>query len=190
MNLRTMTLRPCPHECEIRTALDSGHWPHACAPEVRAHAALCTACGNLILLSQAFRAERAAAGDSAQLPPPSLLWWRAQLRRRNAAEQRLGKPLLGAHLFALSLTALAAFAILVGRARAGLAWLAGLRHAGAFQMANAASRLDTSPDTSPGTLAWLQPGHSAPYLLVALALLALAAGAVLFFGPDRQQDGE
>ena len=51
-----MSLRPCPRASEIRAHLQAGHWPHACPAELRGHAASCRPCGDLVLLTQAFRA--------------------------------------------------------------------------------------------------------------------------------------
>ena len=51
-----MTLRSCSHEAEIKRLLALGQWPHVASQELRAHAADCRSCADLILVSQAFRA--------------------------------------------------------------------------------------------------------------------------------------
>ncbi len=97
-----MTFRTCSFENELTQALKDGHWPEGCGPELRAHV---ETCGEL---------QRSRAGD-ADVPDvrgvnrnaqrfrgsPSLLWWRAQLRRRNAATERVSRPVTIAQIFAL-----------------------------------------------------------------------------------------
>ena len=56
-----MTLRPCPRQSEVNDLLASGHWPHACPADLRAHLADCPACADLVLVTQAFQHSRAAA---------------------------------------------------------------------------------------------------------------------------------
>ncbi len=121
-----MTLGACPREHELKNILNRGQWPHACPPEMQAHLAACKPCGDLVLVVQAFRSERAHASASARLESPGVLWWRAQLRRRNAAIQRLQRPLLGAQIFSVALTLVAATVFLVWQSTHGLDWFAWL----------------------------------------------------------------
>ena len=102
-----MNWKSCSQLNEVRDALAQGHWPDACAPELRAHVAACNRCAQEILLTQHLHRDRIAAVSAAQPGAASLLWWRAQARRRNAALQRAGRPLAAAQFFAL-LTVVAA----------------------------------------------------------------------------------
>jgi hypothetical protein len=48
-----------------------------------------------------------------------VLWWRAQLRRRNAALARIGKPIVGAQIFSVAVTVVAAIFYLAWQAKRG-----------------------------------------------------------------------
>jgi hypothetical protein len=95
-----MTIRPCPCEKEIAGLLACGQWPQAAPADLRIHAATCRSCAELALVTSTFRAARATAAAAAPLVSPGILWWRAQLRRRNAAIERVTRPILGAQIFA------------------------------------------------------------------------------------------
>ncbi len=118
-----MTIRTCSRQTEVKQLLAQGHWPHACPAELHAHLAGCRSCAGLLLVAQAFQQSRAAAAAEVRLPPSSAIWWRAQLRRRNAAVERVGKPILGAYVFAMALTLAVAAVVAVSQARQGLRWL-------------------------------------------------------------------
>ena len=113
----------CSREPEIRSLLDRGHWPAAASSELTAHAESCTRCSQLILLTQAFRADRARVIPVPRLESSGVLWWRAQLRRRNANLQRLQRPLIGAQIFSVALGLVAAIVFLAWQSKAALAWL-------------------------------------------------------------------
>jgi hypothetical protein len=97
-------LRPCPHEKYLAALVERGQWPDAAPAELRAHAESCRACSDAALLMQAFRSARSESISAAQPGSAGVLWWRAQLRRRKAAMQRIEKPILGAQIFALAVT--------------------------------------------------------------------------------------
>jgi hypothetical protein len=113
----------CYRESEIRSLLERGHWPAAASAELTAHAAACQRCTMLIQLTQAFRADRARAVAAPRLEAPGVLWWRAQLRRRNTDLQRLQRPLIGAQIFSVVLGLIAAIVFLASQSKAALAWL-------------------------------------------------------------------
>ena len=175
-----MTLRSCPHEPEIRQLLERGHWPQACTPELRIHVDSCRACSDLVLVTQAFRSARAISASAAILPSPGVLWWRAQLRRRNAAVERINKPILGAQIFAFSITLLIALGFIISQAKQGLhwiSWLASLTQSQAFHW-------DVLWPFS--SLASMKFNTSLIYLIPDLALLALISGVVLYLASDKQ----
>jgi hypothetical protein len=66
------------------------------------------------------------ASGQARLESPGVIWWRAQLRRRNAAIERIGRPLLGAQIFAWAVCLAAAVVYVLWQARRGFDWLAWL----------------------------------------------------------------
>ena len=117
-----MRLIACPREKEISAELASGHWPHAVAADLLAHSRACSRCGELLLVSQAFRQARQATAAQVPLPAPGMLWWRAQLRGRGEAVQKLERPFLGAQLFTLALTLAAAVLLVASQIRRGVGW--------------------------------------------------------------------
>jgi hypothetical protein len=98
----------CSRRDEVRGLLAQGHWPEACAAELRTHVEGCRACGEMVMLTQSFRAAREDAAAQARPVPASLVWWRAQLRRRQAAMEQVSKPIWGAQIFAVVVSVCAA----------------------------------------------------------------------------------
>lgn len=183
MMLRTYQLRVCKHEAEIHQALLRGQWPVSCAPELRAHAESCRSCQETILLTQAFRGARAVSAGAAQLPPPGVLWWRAQLRRRNAAVERINRPLLGAQIFAFAVTLLVAAGFFVLQAKDGWHWFSSLG-AGVGEWFGS---LPQSPAFHLEVL-WssTKSGGGLMYLVSGLAMLALASGVVMYLTGQKE----
>jgi len=121
-----MTIGRCGREAELIELLRRGHWPEASSAEIRAHVVDCGICTRRVLLTQAFTRERVSASAEARLESPGALWWRAQLRRRNAALERIARPMLGAQAFAVVIALIAAAVFLASQARHGLGWFAWL----------------------------------------------------------------
>jgi hypothetical protein len=107
-----MSLFLCSSEKELEATLRQGRWPHACDPELRAHVDGCRDCQELVLVTQTFQKAKSNGEELARLRCPGLLWWRAQLRRRNEAIQTVTEPLARAERVGL-LGLLAAFCVLV-----------------------------------------------------------------------------
>lgn len=166
-----MNLRPCAREKELAVLLQLGHWPHACPAELQQHVAACNACRARLAVTQAFHIERDHAIAQPRLEPSGVLWWRAQLRRRNAAFERLSRPLFGAQIFAVALALVAAGAYFGLRLYQGASWFADLTRALHFT-ALLPPALQNSPLAG-----------AAMVLLVALA--ALAGGVALYVTSDR-----
>lgn len=172
-----MRLGTCPRERDVQEKLALGQWPAAIAPELRAHVEGCRGCKELVLLTTAFGHARNEAAAEAKLGSPGLLWWRAQLRRRNAALERIGKPILGAQIFALGVYAVLAVAFVAWQARSGFAWL---------------TRLEGAPQSA--VLHWDSLWSSAlsgsvwtPLVLISAAVTAtLLGGAVVYLASDKQ----
>ncbi len=167
-----MTFRTCTRETEIKSLLARGHWPAAATPDLRSHADTCAACGQLVLLTQAFRSDRAQAAATARLEAPGVLWWRAQLRRRNAAIERLQRPLIGAQIFAVALSLIAAVVFLAWQSKQGLAWLADLPRALHFEA------LLPEPLQTPLGLTAL--------VVAVLALIAVLSGALAYATSEKR----
>jgi predicted anti-sigma-YlaC factor YlaD len=66
-------------------AIEARHWPEHCDDELRAHAAACPACADLVDVATALTEEHEETMHAAQLPPSGAVWWRAQLRARQDA---------------------------------------------------------------------------------------------------------
>ncbi len=160
----------CSREPEIRSLLDRGHWPAAASSELSAHAAACARCAQLILLTQAFRADRARAVATPRLEAPGVLWWRAQLRRRNTDFQRLQRPLIGAQIFSVVLGLIAAIVFLASQSKAALGWLGEIPRALHFES------LLPQPLQSPLGMAALIAG--------VIALLAIVSKALVYATSD------
>jgi hypothetical protein len=170
-------LTSCPREKELRELIAGGQWPAACPPEMRAHVDGCLSCSDLALVAAAFRSARAATLAAAKPIPPGVLWWRAQLRRRNAAVERLARPLIGAQIFAL------VFFLLLGagflffealRSESWLAWLQQLPQDAALHWDNLRSSVLADPAWS-----WM-------ILAPAAASLLLLTGVAVYLATDRQ----
>lgn len=173
-----MTLTICPQEKELRQSIANGQWPEACSPELRAHVTSCRTCGDLALVSTAFQRARAQSLAAAPNVSPALLLWRAQLRRRNAAVERIGRPLLGAQIFAFAaiLIAIAGFAGF--EARRGADWLTWT-----FWQQSFASSAQTNGASS---IAFAGAGWNWLVFASVCATLALIGGAVIYFATDKQ----
>lgn len=165
-----MTLRPCTKQAEVASMLARGHWPNACPPELRAHLANCRSCADLVMVTHAFQQSRAAATQEARPPAPGVVWWRAQLRKRNAAMEQVSKPLVGGYVFAFAITLLVAFAVVVFQARQGFPWLAwlGERHVESL---------------SPSAL--LASGGGLLILIPVFAAVAVVGAVFVYFSAER-----
>jgi len=96
----------CSEREELRAVLRRGQWPDGCPAELVKHVEGCAACRAEVLVTahvQAARAEAVSAAVAASVSP-SLLWWRAQTRRREAALKQAARPLAAAQMFALVVT--------------------------------------------------------------------------------------
>lgn len=167
-------LSSCNREAELLELLRTGGWPLAVDPELRIHVASCRRCSDVLLVTQALQASRAETGAAASLPDPGILWWRAAIRRRTAAVERMNRPIAGAQGFALALAALALVGLIVTQARHALHWLAWL----------AAVQDSSSAIAEP--LQWLG-AHSSNLLIVvpALATLAIVGGMAAWLALER-----
>jgi len=165
----------CAREREVAELVESGQWPLAAAKDVRDHVAGCRLCGDLVLVKQALGRARAETMAQPVLPSASALWWRAQLRKRNEALDKIGRPILGAEIFAVAL-------LLV--ALCGLGWelrrgidLRGWSLGGWF----GALRLES---LWPAT--WMSFEGSLWLVVPMVAALAVVSGVVVYFVSEKQ----
>jgi len=119
-----VTIRTCLYETELAQALKAGHWPDGCTPELRTHVEICRSCNDLVLVTQVFQSARSESCTTVPAALASLLWWRAQLRRRNAANQRTSQPISIAQSFAISVNLAVAIVFVAWQYHHGLRWAA------------------------------------------------------------------
>ena len=119
-----MRFRACSHQKEVGELLRGGQWPAGCGSELRAHVAECGKCSELVSLRTAMQGLRAGDMAAARLEAPGVIWWRAQLRRRNAALQQVARPLKAAQLFAMAVVVSFAAGFGVSELRHSGEWMA------------------------------------------------------------------
>ena len=161
----------CAREREITQLLDRGYWPEACPPDLREHVHSCRMCSDLVLVSQAFQSAHKETAQLPRLESAGALWWRAQLRRRSAAIEKVGRPILGAQIFALVISVVVAAAVLALRGNTLRSWFADLPRA---------LHLDA---LWPAALS--QSGGIASIVLPALATVALLSGLVVYLSTEK-----
>jgi hypothetical protein len=177
-----MTFRSCSHEAEVKLLLDRGQWPQAAPADLRAHVAGCRKCGDLSLVMEAFGRARTAAMQT--LPPQAMpdqaagvLWWRAQLRRRKAAVEAMGRPILTAQIFGLAVTVLATVAMGLSQLGSGMAWLAELKKSRVFHL----DALWTSASSNAASTASNVHPEWSRGLMLPAALMVLVLGGVVVY---------
>lgn len=170
-------MRPltCAREAEVSEALHRGNWPDGCASELRNHVVACRICSDLALVTESVQLVRADSSAAPRLEPPGVLWWRAQLRKRNAAIERIDKPILGAQLFA--------FAVIIAVGVGALAWQVRQGHRLSAWIKDLWGTLDF------GSLlpASFEHGGSGLWVLVpVLATIALLSGVAVYLASEKQ----
>lgn len=167
-------MKPCPHEAEARAVLRSGHWPDACEPELRQHVESCDRCSSQLLVLHAFQSARAEAVRGARVGNANLLWWRAQLRRRNDALERVTRPIATAHIFALCVSLLAAAALIGSLLQKGVDWSSWLP--------SSVSQLDAL-----SFFASIKADWGLFLSLTGLGMIVLLSAVVLYLASDRSR---
>lgn len=171
-----MKLLNCAREPELKELLRQGFWPDACPAELRIHVAECRICSELALVASAVGKERRETMPLARLEAPGALWWRAQLRRRNAAIEKMARPIFGAQVFALIMALMVAAAVLVWQAGNWSAWIADLPQLLHFDALLPASMVASMVDS-----------HGILWIVVpVLATIALLSGVVVYLASQKQ----
>ncbi len=179
-----MIQRACPQEEAIQQLLQSGGWPQAATPDLRAHALHCPGCRDLVLVRQSLTAARAATLPAPRLPSSGVLWWRAHLRQRAAAMERLHRSILLTQVLVVSLTLLIAGGVFLPQAGSGWqlfssfsGWLTGM--AASLTWHSNLPRFFELLGAEKG-------GVSLLYLLPGCAMLALLGGVVAYLAAEKQ----
>jgi hypothetical protein len=187
-------MKPCPRQAELQSIVRRGHWPQACDPELRRHVETCRTCAEQLLVQHAFHAARAQAMHAARghypnLLHPNLLWWRAQLRRRNDALERVSRPITTAQVFAFCISILAAAALLRSQIGRGLLWSSWFPQSSlpqsslpqsSFSQSSTASHFDALSFFTSITTDW---GLFLP--LIGLGTVLLLSAVVVYLASDR-----
>ena len=161
----------CPRERELSDLLHKGHWPEACPEDLRAHVTSCRSCSDLVLVSESLQASRRQTAELPRLEPAGAIWWRAQLRRRNAAIEKVSRPILGAQIFAFTMALVILAAIAVWQFGNWSSWLTDLP---------AALHLDALIPSS-------VPENGILWIIVpVLATIALLSGIVVYIASEKQ----
>jgi len=149
----------CTQTDELQKTLSAGRWPLAATAELREHVNTCRSCAEFVRVGMAFQQERTVMMQAKRLDSPSLLWWRAQLRRRQAAMEKVNRPMWGAQIAA------AVFAVAVAVGVGGYLYRDG---------------------TLQGALRTTMTGFGLAPLLAIVMLLALAGGVVVYLTLERE----
>ena len=163
----------CPREREVTGLVERGQWPEAASPEIAAHLRECRSCADLALVADAFQWARANAAGPRNVVAPGLLWWRAQLRRRNAATEQISRPITIAETFALMVTLVLGIGFLASQYNHGLRWASWWSE---VTLSRALHLVSMGSSAMNGNLLLLIPG---------LGMLALIGGLVLYLVTEK-----
>lgn len=87
-------MNACPREQEVVEAATLGGWQVGGGlDDLRAHAASCATCGELVTLARALREDYSAVCRAADVPAAGTVWWRATIRARAEAADTAARPI-------------------------------------------------------------------------------------------------
>lgn len=92
----------CQHEPDVLSAVYTNRWPQRVSDELRDHVFDCRICADVVAVASAFEAETDLARANAQVPDAAIVWWRAQLRARQAATREVVRPITIAQAIGLA----------------------------------------------------------------------------------------
>ena len=106
-------MKACIRHEEVVQTVRAGWWPSACTEELREHVAACSQCAEAALMPSAFATARAGAMRMAAPQAAGVLWWKAQLRRRREAMEKLERPGLMISAWTIAASIVLLMAVLV-----------------------------------------------------------------------------
>lgn len=168
-----MRLRSCYCEKEVVQALKAGHWPEGCAQELRAHVEGCPACSDFVLVAQSFQQAKSESTQTLPTGSPGLLWWKAQLRRRNTAAERMNRPITVAQAFAWIVTSVVGILLAASQYSHGVHWSEWFSKPA---IAHVSSALLNAPDGS---------GWNPLLVIFGIGTLAIVSGVVVYLVAER-----
>jgi hypothetical protein len=162
----------CWREREVTELMHRGYWPDACPAELKAHIDACRICSEIVLVTRTMQAARMQSMELPRLEPAGATWWRAQLRRRNAAIEKVTRPILGAQIFALAVALVVAVGVVFWQADNWRTWFSELPHALHLEALIPATR------TSSSETLWI--------VVPVLATIGLLSGVVVYLASEKQ----
>jgi len=171
-----MKMISCSRRGNVAAMLRKGHWPDACEEDLRAHIESCSACEEQVLIGQSFQDLRMESVGGARLGSAQALWCKAQLRQREVALRRVGRPAALAQGFALMIGLMAACGFWISAWSRGVGGVA-LKD---LQELMAGVKVDLQP-----FFLVFRPGNNLTLLMVGLMAIALFGG-VVYVVSDRQ----
>ena len=104
-----MSAPECPREQDMINAIVTGQWPDRCEASLAVHAAECAVCKELVEVTTVMRLDRDGLHEEMSLPSAGQVWWRAAIRARLEASQRVAQPI--SWIFGISMACAAGLAI-------------------------------------------------------------------------------
>jgi hypothetical protein len=101
----------CSREQDVLDAVSAGRWARRCDAELRSHVDGCPICQDVAAVFAAISEERDAAEQDGDVPPSSIVWWRAQIRAREEAAAAAARPIAVAQIVAVACLIAAAIAL-------------------------------------------------------------------------------
>jgi hypothetical protein len=102
----------CSREPEAMQIVHSECWPDRCPDDLRSHIAQCAICADAVAVTAAFRDDLEMVLPDVHVPPPGLVWWRAELRARQETMRKISQPMTLVQAFGGACTAGVALALL------------------------------------------------------------------------------
>lgn len=176
-----MRAKGCAREQDVVNAVRAAAGSGIADPDLREHARDCPACAAIAELARALVAERQAAHAEARIPSSAVVWWRAEMRRRQEATRRVERPI--AAVLAVTAISIAAFVVAVVPLFAG--WLRSWSPLLAESLPDVSlpSLVDFQP--SPETVSLLSSPLALTMIVCTLALLILAPVAIYLTRADH-----
>jgi hypothetical protein len=91
-------MKTCDREPEVLEAV----FHNRLSEELRAHAASCAVCGDVMTVASVVHTDFDRAQRQAAVPTPEIVWWRAQMRARQDAARRAARPILFTQALAIA----------------------------------------------------------------------------------------
>lgn len=121
-----MTSIECPREQDVLDAVASRRWPRRCEEDLLAHVAACAVCADLVTVAVSLLDAEDTSEAARQVPPASLVWWRAQLRARQEASRAALRPIQAVQVVAFAVLSAVLIVGLSGILPAVVASLSGM----------------------------------------------------------------